>query len=286
MGKRISWVDVSGTEYPLNSEFTILLGTSGFYMPPFEYTEELVPFQYGSRLRNIQVLPREIDVPLKISAKSELELERNLRTLLRMFNPLKGDGKFVSVSHDDNQREVSCRYVEGLEMDEDYDTKGKNWQKAIAVFRAFDPFWYDAQTIVHTFNTGQLTPFFPLTFPIRLNSSAVFADTTIENTGDIETYPEWIITGPGENITLRNLTTGEVLQSSATLGVGESLTINTRPFHKSVTRNDGTNLFYTLSDDSSLWALTDGQNAIRLEMAGATDQSGIQLSYKNRYWGP
>jgi hypothetical protein len=104
--------------------------------------------------------------------------------------------------------------------------------------------------------------------------------------GDVETWPEWIITGPGENIVLRNMSTDEVTSLEVSLDVGETITIDTKPFHKTVTKNDGTNLFYTLTDESSLWALQEGSNSIQIEMANATTDSNIQLTYRNRYWGP
>lgn len=286
---KLSWIDSNGTEHPFTSDKIVLQGKQGFYMPPIAHVDETAPFQAGTRYRHTRIDARDIDVPLLIKADSPVTLRQKVRECLRMLNPLH-DGRMKVIAPDGTQRELHCRYASGLEGNEGRDVKGSYWQTVVLVFRAFDPYWYESNTIVETFRTGQPATFFPF-FPLRLSSSTVFADTSIDNKGDVEAWPEWIITGPGEGIVLRNLTTGEVLELThpdAKLEAGESIIINTNPRppkEKTVTKSDGSNWFYTLSDQSSLWGLQPGTNSIRLEMANATEGSSIQLSYRPRYWG-
>lgn len=279
----IIWIDVNGTEHVLTDQedITITIGPSGRYMPPIETSEEEVPFQYGSIPRQTKVKSREIDLPTEINGQTEMDIRNKLRQLTRIFNPLKGDGVLISISPDGSQREIKCRYQGGLEINE----SGRIWERFVLVLKAFDPFWYDLSTIVQTFTTGQTTPFFS-SFPLRLSSSTVFADATIDNQGDVEVWPEWMIKGPGNDIVLRNLTTGEITHLETSLGIGEWIVVNTKPGEKLVLKSDGANLFPTMTDDSSLWALQEGSNVIRLEMSSATVDSSIQLSYRHRYWGP
>jgi phage-related protein len=82
------------------------------------------------------------------------------------------------------------------------------------------------------------------------------------------------------------MSTGEVTNLTVSLGIGETITIDTKRFQKTITKNDGTNLFFTLTDESSIWSLQEGNNSIQIEMANATQDSLIQLTYRNRYWGP
>jgi phage-related protein len=280
----IIWIDTNGTEYILTDQvdIAVTIGPSGRYMPPIDFTEQEIPFYHGSLVKNTRVKAREMDFPVQIYGETQMDIRNNLRKLLKIFNPLKGDGKIKSISPDGSQREISCRYQGGLEIEE----SGRIWEKFVLVLKAFDPFWYDSSTIVQTFKINESPgTFFPI-LPLRLVSSTVFADITIGNTGDVETWPEWIVTGPGENIVLRNLSTDEVTSLEVSIDVGETITIDTKPFHKTVTKNDGSNLFYTLTDESSLWALQEGSNGIQIEMANATTDSSIQLTYRNRYWGP
>lgn len=284
---KISWIDANGMETSLSKEinYKVLNGMQGRFMPTLSFSEDEVPFHAGSRLRDIKVKSRDIDIPLLIKADSEIDLRNKIRACLRIFNPLKGDGKIRVTAPDGSQRELFCRYAAGLEGKEDRGSKGLTWMTFILVFRAFDPYWYDSSTIVQTFNTGQPATFFPF-FPLRLSSSTVFADISVNNDGDVETWPEWIITGPGSGPVFRNLTTGEVMNLNATLQENESITIDTRPGNKTIKKDDGTNLFATLSDDSSLWPLESGNNNVRIEFSDVNTVSSVQLSYRNRYWGP
>ncbi|WP_129692313.1 phage distal tail protein [Gottfriedia acidiceleris] len=286
MADKTYWIDANGTEYSFDtSNMKVLLGMRGKFMPPIEYVEDEIPLQPGAVLRAFKVKPRDIDIPLFIKASSEIELRNLVRSTLRMVNPLKRDGQIKVVSSDGSQRVLNCRYTGGFEGDEGQENSGILWQKTLLTFRAFDPFWYDSSTVVQTFTTGQPATFFPF-FPLRLSSSTVFADIAINNRGDVETYPEWIVKGPGDGIVIRNLTTGEVINLNTTLSIGETLIINTKPLKKSIKKTDGTNLFSSQSDDSSFWALQPGQNSIRIEMSNATTDSSVQLSYTPRYWSP
>lgn len=287
MVKQLSWFDADGVEFKLDetNNIRILQGLKGFQMPPFAFMEEDVPFQPGSRLRDVKALPREMDIPIKIECTTPVNFINQVRKILNTFNPTKADGRIKVTTDTGSQREINCRYIGGFEMDESAGISGETWQKAIGVFRAFDPYWADSSTIIKTYTTGQPATFFPF-FPLRLSYSTVFTDTSIDNTGDVDTWPEWIITGPGSNIVLRNLTSGKIISLNMTLDVGEVLIVDTKPKRKTVKMNDGTNMFGKLSDDSSLWPLLKGMNSIRIEMSNATVVSNVQLSYKNRYWGP
>lgn len=283
MADRIAWISADGTEYSITDNHLIMAGSDGRFMPPIDFVEEDVPFQHGSRLREVLVKPREVDLPIYVDGTSEVDLRSQLRYLLRILNPLKGDGKLRVTGPDGGQRELTCRYKGGMEISEKLDSKIGNLQAVVLVLRAFDPFWYDSSTNVQTFETGQPATFFPM-FPMRLSDSTVFADITVDNTGDVEAWPEWIITGPGDHIILRNLSTGEILNLNATIGEGETITIDT--MKKTIKKNDGTNIFSLQTSSSSIWALQEGSNNVRIEVSNATDKSSVQLSYKNRYWGP
>lgn len=278
----ISFIDPGGVEHDLSgsANIDIALGATGRFMPQFDITEQQVPFVPGSRLRNIAVKAREVDLPIEITALSTSDLRNVLRTTLNWFNPLKGDGQLKVIAEDGTTRVLNCRYQSGLEVQE----TGMTWIKSSLVLKAYDPYWYDLNPTITTYTTGTPPTFFPM-FPMKLTSSTVFSGATVTNNGDVETWPIWIIKGPGDTIYLNNLTTGASLNINYSLGIGEYITIDTRPGFKTVTKNDGTNLFSYLSNTSSLWDLIAGANQIQIQMQNATTQSAVQLSYTNRYWG-
>lgn len=276
----LTWIDPDGNQYPLTvaSDRLVRGRVQGRIAPPVEMTEERVPEQPGARLRQVVNGVREVAVPFGFWGESPAELLVHKRTLTVAMDPTRGEGRLRSEADDGTQRDLPCRYAGGLELIEDHPLR----QPAVLVFRAHQPYWLDVNVQSNTFTTGQTATFFPF-FPLRLSGSEVFAGTTIVNDGDVETWPVWDITGPGSELRLVNVTTGRRLELATVLGVGGQVTIDTRPFVKTVTLDDGTNLFGDLSYDSDLWPLVRGPNAIRIEMVGATADSQVQLTWQRRW---
>lgn len=287
MSELVIWVDAAGAETALNgvANRDVMWGRQGAFMPTWQLVEERVPLQPGARLRSVTAAARELALPVVLREASETALRTAVRAFLRTFNPLRGDGRLRVTAPDASERELVCRYIRGLEGNEQIDVHGLVWVKLVLVFRASDPYWYARNTVVDSYTAAASTGlFFPLP-PLRLSSASVFADATVDNPGDVEAWPVWTVTGPGSGLVLRNLSTGESLSLSTALGSGESVAIDTRPGVKTVTKSDGTNLFGDLSATSALWALQSGTNSLRVELSGVTSASGVVLSYTPRYLG-
>ena len=282
----VTWVDVDGTETTLSQQdtITVLLGRQGAYMPPFRVVEEVVPEQAGTRLRMCLADAREVDLPVQIRGADAHSIRTSLRGFMRSMNPLDGDGTLKVQGPGGDVRELTCRLIDGLTGDESQDNQGVTFLNAVLVFRAVDPYWYASSASVADYTVSTPATFFPF-FPMRLSSGTIFADTSVANGGDVEAWPVWTIQGPGSDPVLRNLTTGKIISMTHTVGGGETVTIDTRVGTKTVTGNDGTNLFNTMSSTSSLWSLGKGTTSIRLEMTDATADSYVRLSYTPRYLG-
>lgn len=281
----LAWVAADGTVETLTggAQHEVPAGVRGRGMPPISLISEAVPSQPGEQYRDARYGVREVDVPIILRATSQVAMQAELRRLARLLDPTQGDGKLRVTAVDGAQRELTCRYAGGFERDESKGPAGPAFQKAVWIFRAFDPFWYDVTTNVESWTTGTPATFFPF-FPLRLSGSAVFADTTITNDGDVESWPIWTITGPGTAPILRNLTTDSVIDlTPLSLAAGETVQIDTTPGVKTVQRDDGTNEYGSMTADSDLWSLERGVNAIRLEMSTPTTDSEFQLSYRRRY---
>jgi hypothetical protein len=284
MSETLSWVDPDGNEYALTGSGAIelLVGRQGALMPPVAFSEEEVPSYPGARLREARHGVRDVDLPLCITAASELALWEARRAWAYRFDATRGDGKLRSTGPDGSQRDLTCRYSGGLQGNEGLDVSGAYWMEFVATLRAVDPYWYGRNAVLTSFVLGSLSGWFPM-FPLRLASSSIFSDASLAVLGDKEAWPIWEVTGPGSALMLRNLTTGKLLSLSSALSAGEKVTIDTRPGRKSVTRGDGTNLFPYLDATSSLWSLRPGSNSLRVELSGATAASAVQLSYYPRY---
>lgn len=286
--RRLSWIDASGAEWPLNGETYYLasIGDTGITgMPPFVMTESKTPLTDGAVLRFTLADVRPVDVPLLTQAASYSELFTAFRALSVALNPKAGPGILRSTAPDNTMRDLNCTYASGYEHD--WSAGFADHMPAVLVFRAHDPYLYDTvATIVGPFFASAAPNFFPIT-PIRLGSSSVLSGFSVENDGDVEAYPVWTIHGAGSAITLTNNTTGKSLaltgNGGLTLGTNDTLTIDTKA--RTVLLNGATSEYSKLSFASSLWTLAQGFNSISVSMTGTDTHSFIQCQYKRRWLG-
>lgn len=277
------WIDPYGTATTLDVDWQ----ATGRYMPEVQHEEDQVPGQPGGRHRASRHKIKEFTIKIVLTADDEPGLRQAQRAMVAAMNPTKSDdpGIIRVTSPIGDVREIPCYYSAGLGMEEQPEMSGPTMQFAAVVFRAYDPYWRDSSDISTTWTVATTPSFFPL-LPLRLTASQIAVDTTVTNAGDVEAWPVWTLKGPGGVIILRNLTTGDYLGfGSTTLGYGESISIDTRPGHKSATKQDGTNLFSDLYG-TALWSLSPGANAIRLEMSAVDATSSLQLNYRQRYLSP
>lgn len=291
MSETIEWIDADGASLTINgpgvTTYQVDWEVSGRFMPRIEVQVDEIPGRAGALLRDTRHGIHEFILPLSIAASSESDLRTLLRDLVDRMDPTRGMGKIRVTSPVGDQREINCVYAAGLEMAEKEGSSGPEYQECPVAFTAYDPYWYDPSPTALTFSVTSVAAFFPI-FPLRLTASQLVVDDTVVNSGSVDAWPVWTITGPGSGITLRNLTTGKFLTlDSVTLGVGESVSVDTRPGYRTVTRNDGTNLYPNMTLLSSLWPLARGANAVRLEMSGADFAvSEMSVSYYQRYLSP
>lgn len=278
------WIDPDGTITTLDVDWS----ATGRFMPEVNHEEDEVPGQPGARHRASRHKAHEFTLKLTVATPDEPSLRTALRQLVYAMDPTRGEGIIRVTSPIGDVREVGCYYTAGLDMQEQPEMSGPGMQQAAVTFRAYDPYWRDtADSTGGPWGVGVTPTFFPI-LPLRLTASQIAVDATVINAGDKDAWPVWTITGPGATIALRNLTTGEdIVFASTALGLGESVYIDTRPGAKTVTKNDGTNLWPDLDATSSLWSLRPGDNAIRLEMSAATaGMSALQVNYRQRYLSP
>lgn len=280
----LAWVDPAGVVTVLSDQPDLEVGWDirGRFMPPIAFIEEDVPAQDGSRLREVRVRPRDVAFPLEVVAATQAALRARLRQVLHLFDPVRGEGRLRITDFDGVMRDLYCHYSSGLEIEESFSAVAGN-QRTVVVLRAVDPYWYDTVPQSVTYRSAAPRPFFPL-FPLRLSSDTILGSSTVVNDGDVSVFPVWTIHGPATSVTLRNVSTGQVLTLQAPLSDTQSVVIDTRPGRRTVRRNDGTNLFGQLADNArALWLLQPGATEVSVELPGATALSYITLTYSRRW---
>lgn len=283
------WIDPDGLVYRLDSNIDgvqIVETVSGRGMPKNRRTTEIVPLQPGTRLRSTVHDERQVSIGMLFSATNAITLRDILRTWIARFDPSRGDGKLRVTGPAGDVRELSCSYLDGLELDEAAGMRLD--QVALVTFVASDPYWSAVEDSQVSWTRSQPPSFFPL-LPLKLGSSGAFARATVVNSGDVQTYPVWIVGGPGHALVLTNLLSGRRLAWSGTLGVGEYIVIDCRDQNQSETpkdvlKNDGTKQFGFLTA-YDFWPLEKGAQEILIEMSDTSSLSVVTASWRPRFLG-
>lgn len=288
----ISWIDADSVEHEFSEStgYIVLEGEHGAWMPPIALTSDPLPFQAGSRLRQVRTAARQLDELILVKAATPEQLVDRLRDLMRWMDPHDGDG-YLRVTRESEARQLACRYVSGLELDRSPGNVGPDWQQLVLTLEAFDPYWQDvdAMLVSSTIDDAPI-PWFDRDWfgGPWFSSAAVFRRFNVTNDGDAPAWPVWTITGPGTTPVLRNVTSGKHLQSSVVLGATDQMIIDTRPNQKTVNDGAGSNLFHTLTATSELFPIELGFNTIEIgfNTATTTDDTLVDLSYRRNFFGP
>jgi phage-related protein len=285
--EKLEWIDARGnvTDMSTIMDTQYKEGVDGRFMPAVQHLSEATPGRDGEVYRGSTIITRQLIVPVMYIGNNITDIRIKLRTMAQALNPKRGVGKLRVVTKDGLDRFINCIYEGGMEAN--VDVGGDGWtQKVAYAFRAFDPYWYNANPVVRPPDglTTETATFFPSP-PFRLGPSTIFTSFTQTNSGDVEAWPIWTISGPGDNIRLVNETTGgEFSFGDYILPDNGLIKVDTRPSKKTVTDGNGNNLWPYL--EGSLWELLDGENVISIEMLNSsTDASSIQLTYYERFLG-
>ncbi len=260
--------------------YSFLRGATGFGLPPMQLTVDDLPDE-GGLLRSERRATRPLFLPVFIEAALPAEV-RALEQ--RLFRLLAAPVTVTVAQPDGSSRHIRARYAGGMEgaMDE---TWGSSWRTYGASLLCLDPCWYGAP-ISEEFGVSSTKAFLSTStnfFPVQLAAPKVLGDTTVDNAGDVDSWPIWSVHGPGTSFTATNTATGESFTVAHTLAEGESFVVDTRPLAKTVTGEDGANLFGALGSFPALWSLAPGLNDVHLTLLGATSASTVSVSYEPRY---
>lgn len=288
-------VDVNGTIRALDGSLGVSVrrGARGLGFPRVTPYGDKLPYGPGVALRRIGTPANLLELPIRLERSTAALLDALLDSVRGWVMPgternaTPSTVKLQVTRSDGAVREIEGVYAGGLEGD---DAAGiTTWQLAMLNLFCYEAYWRDATATTFTFTSGEgVRSWFPY-WPYDLTPSSVFAEETITNTGQIETWPVWTITGPGTNPTLTNLTTGEVLElSGLTLAAGDVVTVDTSergPTAKTITNQNNVNLWPYATPTSAMWPLGVGANEVRAAMGNVSVASAVSMSYRRRWAG-
>lgn len=145
-------------------------------------------------------------------------------------------------------------------------------------FRFYDQTLKTAATTVTTIPGGAPVPA-AVPAPIAGGSTQSYI---LNNDGNYNTPPVFLIRGPGTNFIVQNITTGQSFNLNLTLSASQTVRIDT--FDKSVIRLTNTNVFGNF--DGSFFELVPGQNIIHFNaQTGVTGDTQLTTQWRDSYLG-
>lgn len=215
-----------------------------------------------------------IPCPITVVAASTDDLDAALRYLATLLAPEEPVRLRVASSETGIVREVTAHYYTGLEGLTVRDHKATT-VKVPLVLKALQPYWRDAATDDPA-ETGQFIN------ALGGGSNAVDVDCL----SDVpDTWPEFTITGPIENVQIMNLERGQLIRIIEVLGVNDVLTISTDPLSRGVWLN-GVRSWPSLDSRSTLWSLKPGLNRVVLrgtDLTAGGNPGEFTITYSPRF---
>lgn len=275
-----------------------LVSAQGIGVAPVRRLTERGPFQDGDTDIGFRLDPRTINLVLFFAAANEAQADAHRDTLANYFQGLNRSLALRCARADGTMRQIDC-YVTGMvDLPLDAQNRIGDSQKVAVQLRASDPIWYDPQPrffgLMGGSSTGTSGFGVPLHVPwIMSSQSSIDKTFPLIYPGSWSEYPILTIYGPASNVTIQNLTTGDVLLLPYVgLGAGHWIQIDCRYGHKTVIDDTGANRISELSDDSDLATFRlaadpdadGGVNMMRFAVAASADNStGLQVQFYDRY---
>lgn len=167
----------------------------------------------------------------------------------------------------------------------------------VATFQAADAYFYDdtgpdgeggphsiTLTLVASAGDGGIV--WPVTWPVVWGSQGVRQDTVV-NRGDSPSWPVITFHGPVAQPSIELVGTGRRLSLDTTLAYDRSITIDTRPWARTILRDDGAS-FAGVARGASLaeFQLPVGQTVLAYRGTDLSGQSRCVIEWRNAYSSP
>ncbi|WP_259454011.1 phage tail family protein [Streptomyces ginkgonis] len=263
-------------------------GASGLDMPPVELHSDDSPNLDGSIFRSTRTGSREIMLPVYLYGIDRRSLRDLKQRLAVALNPAHGPCRLEATEGDAQPRHLYCYYRGGMEGNEAEDSAGFRWAKYGLTFTAPDPWWYGPDLRVAEWSFGIGKPFLgrPL-YPFRISLGGVDAQVPVVNPGQVEAWPHWEIKGPVRSFNLVG-PSGDSFGMPSPDGAdvvpdGRVLTVDTRPGHKSLIDDQGTNYWPRLAPNPRLWPIPAGRSEVALNVIAGSGTASVRLTLRPRY---
>jgi hypothetical protein len=272
-GQRINLGTTHQTDFMLGTD------VSGFGLPQVS-VDIAEGAGDGGTWQRTRRLPRVVDLPILVFGTSRADLQTKLRLLGQVVSDREGP-VVLQADYGDG----TSVYLKGHLIDGGQTEYGKNanldFCRWVLSLKCPDPYWTQTEplsfTIKQNLDTDGLLPYLA---ELRLTDSQGFGDVMVNNPGEVEAWPIWVITGPCDGFTIEN-DQNIGFSYDATITSGNQVKIDTKA--GTVESASGTNLYSNLSTAPKLFAFPTGTSSVSVVINNAANDTLVQCYFNPRH---
>lgn len=289
-----------GIEYALDGGGRWILQDGEYGNPPMEYVTQRGPFQHGESVIDVWLRPRPIQLILRYVGGSRVDYWNHRAELLNMLRPNRSTNLYLS------QHRLRKHLANGYDREilvvpdatptfpaPDQGTWDAFGFTDVLRFVANDPLWYDPNERSATFET--VTDYVSVDFPpgYTLHSGDYLKVANAEVRGTWLSYPIITFTGPLNDPTIYNSSTGQIISSTLHIANGDQLILDLRYGYKTVKNQDGDSNIGTITTDSNLVdfhmapspEVADGMNVLYVTGTGQSGATNVSVTWFDKFIG-
>jgi hypothetical protein len=225
-----TWTGWDGSVWNLSasdSPVRLREGVRGLSMPPVKRYSSASPAVPGSRFRGSITLEREVFWPLRVFTGSGQTWHDQDAAFWRTMDP-EQPGVWAFTQPSGEVRRLRCRFVSDGSHTFQTNPGGIGWTAyGVALVADEQPYW-EGEPQVRYFGADPPVLFFTADATVfALDPEQTVATATMDNSGDVEAYAVWTITGPSDSAVLG--VGGRLIEVPFAVPDGQSLVVDPRP---------------------------------------------------------
>lgn len=265
-------IDFDNSNYVMNPDF------AGFNMAPAQVRIEQSAGD-GGVFRHSKKGVRDLDLAVTTIGANREEVQTKLRRLSRLLQDVLGPTQLIATYSNGEVLQMTVYYVGGAEGQWNGNA-GQVWNRWVLSFQAPMPYWEKATELSFVFGSNETgRGLLPQLTKLKVSSNTVLGQVTINNVGDVPSYPKWVIMGPVTNLLISNGT--QSFSFPDEIAEGEIITVETAT--GKVYDEDGNNVYSLLGSAPKLFPITPGSRTYTVTGDNATGATSVGMFYRPRY---
>lgn len=257
--------------------FGLSADSGGFMMPPISNTF-LEGAADGGVLRSSRVLMRPLDLGINVIASTREQMGVHVARLAKVLRQKSPLPRLVAEYANGEVYNLPFRYQSGLEGD--YSRYNGDVFNFILSLMCPNPYWTSNTSLTISIPvTSSGRGLLPMLSQLQLENGAATGVITVENPGEVDSWPVWEVTGPGGPITIELGDVGFTID--ATLAGTDKRIIDTGS--GTMVDETGANAYAEFAPAPKLFPIPPGLSAISIFMdSPVAGESSIVGTYQPR----